>query len=374
MSSSSGQSSSISRLEEDVQPSPKRRKNSSAKSRENQENGFNSNSNSEPTPSLPTKRLNAPTTQVTDNHDNGNIVSSTTTATTTTAPKERDTATETTPNTVSGTEVVNGAVVTRAENSNDGAESKPANGQAGAETTDQSVRRNQFGEVSDGHMSLEDWLEQWRKGKTRFTMKVPNRMLVKHHGKLVEGKTNPVFFLPCCGKSLDIKWLSDKGYSVVGVEIAEMACRQFFDGHDIKYEEEDIKDGPQGKLFKGIDCDIRLYSCDFFSVTSALIGQFDCIWDRGSYAAMNPSDRQRYCDVISKLLKDDGRYLLDCFELEHSVFAGPPHTTDPKDLERYFDSFDVNQIEHVDAMNDWTRSWGVEYFYQNDFILTHKKK
>eukprot|EP00057_Strongylocentrotus_purpuratus_P003075 XP_003725864.2 PREDICTED: uncharacterized protein LOC100892034 [Strongylocentrotus purpuratus] len=249
MSGSSAVPSSISRLEEDgSQPSPKRRKNSSTKSREN---GFNNiSSNSEPTSSHPTTCPDATTTK---GVDNGNIVSSTSTATTTTTSKERDTSTEATPKSVSGTEVVNGDVITKAENANEEkaeSKSKSANGQTGAEKKDQSLRRNQFGEVSDGHMALEDWLEQWKKGKTRFTMKVPNRMLVKHYDKLVEGKTNPVFFLPCCGKSLDIKWLADKGHSVVGVEIAEMACRQFFESHDLKYEEEEIKDGPKGKLFK----------------------------------------------------------------------------------------------------------------------------
>lgn len=174
MSGSSAVPSSISRLEEDgSQPSPKRRKNSSTKSREN---GFNNiSSNSEPTSSLPQTCPDATTKGV----DNGNIVSSTSTATTTTTPKERDTAaTETTPKSVSGTEVVNGDVTTKAVNANEEkaeSKSKSANGQAEAEKKDQSLRRNQFGEVSDGHMALEDWLEQWRKGKTRFTMKVPNR-------------------------------------------------------------------------------------------------------------------------------------------------------------------------------------------------------
>lgn len=175
MSGSSAVPSSISRLEEDgSQPSPKRRKNSSTKSREN---GFNNiSSNSEPTSSLPPT---CPDATATKGVDNGNIVSSTSTATTTTTPKERDTAaTETTPKSVSGTEVVNGDVTTKAVNANEEkveSKSKSANGQAEAEKKDQSLRRNQFGEVSDGHMALEDWLEQWRKGKTRFTMKVPNR-------------------------------------------------------------------------------------------------------------------------------------------------------------------------------------------------------
>ena len=29
-------------------------------------------------------------------------------------------------------------------------------------------RKNQFGETSDGHMTLSDWLKQWDNGRTKF--------------------------------------------------------------------------------------------------------------------------------------------------------------------------------------------------------------
>ena len=40
----------------------------------------------------------------------------------------------------------------------------------------------------------------------------------------------------------------------------------------------------------------------------------------------------------------------------------------------YADTFNVEQLEDVDVMNDWSRSWGVTYFYENDYMLTHKTK
>ncbi len=82
----------------------------------------------------------------------------------------------------------------------------------------------------------------------------------------------------------------------------------------------------------------------------------------------------RYRDVIVDVLKPSGRYLLDIFEVPHDVFCGPPHSLDPEELKLlYGGSFEIEQLEHVDAMNPWSKSWGVSYFYENDFLLTWKK-
>ncbi|XP_072170596.1 thiopurine S-methyltransferase-like [Diadema setosum] len=370
MSSSADITSSDKRVEEGAQPNPKRRKSSSANSFAN---GHNRKGDSADTSATPATVTTKPKSTPTDSNFSERVASSS--ATYSGAEAE---SVDTTPSAMAGTvpsnSTVNGTVQVDGDSNLADSERRSTNGDSQSTAAGQSLRRNQFGEVSDGHMSLDDWLEQWRRGKTRFTMKVPHRMLVKHIGRLVEGRTKPSFFVPCCGKTLDLKWLADKGYSVTGVEIAETACRQFFEEHDLQFTVEDVDDHVGGSLFKAVDCDVRIYCCDFFKITSDLIGQFDCIWDRGSYAAMNPSDRPRYCDVISKLLHQKGSYLLDCFELEHSVFAGPPHNAPPGEVERLFDSFVVEQIEHVDAMTDWTRSWGVEYFFENDFIIKHKSE
>ena len=36
-------------------------------------------------------------------------------------------------------------------------------------------------------------------------------------------------FVPLSGKSLDMVWLAEQGHRVLGVELSELAVRQFFD-------------------------------------------------------------------------------------------------------------------------------------------------
>ncbi|XP_071807487.1 thiopurine S-methyltransferase-like [Asterias amurensis] len=235
------------------------------------------------------------------------------------------------------------------------------------------VKKNQDGDVATGYVTAQDWKKKWESGKTRFHNQKVHRMLTKHIHRLVEGMNEPRMLIPLCGKTLDMVWFLDRGYSVVGCEIAELGVKQFFTENEIEYTTETLKD-TDGLVYKGKDKDVTIYVTDFFTLTSALIGQFDCIWDRGSLAAINPDDRKRYRDVICDVLKPSGRYLLDIFEIPHDVFCGPPHNLDPEELKLlYGGSFEIEQLEHVDAMNPWSKSWGVTYFYENDFLLTWKK-
>lgn len=233
-------------------------------------------------------------------------------------------------------------------------------------------RKNQFGELSDGQMTLNDWVTQWDKGRTKFHRPSVHPMLDKHVDLLVDGKDKPRCFLPLCGKSIDLKWLLDRGYDVVGCEIAEIGIKQFFEEHSIAYKTETVE-GIGGTVYKGVDKDIAIYACDFFKLTSAIIGEIDCIWDRGSMAAINPEDRQRYADVITGVLKTDGRYLLDMFQLEHDTFVGPPHNFEPEEAQTlYGQKLTIKQVEHKDSMGPWQKTWGTSYFYENVFLLTPK--
>ncbi|XP_072026650.1 probable thiopurine S-methyltransferase [Amphiura filiformis] len=233
-------------------------------------------------------------------------------------------------------------------------------------------RKNQFGEISDGHMKLGDWVTQWENGRTKFHKSAVHPMLLKHIDRLVEGKDKPRFYLPLCGKSVDLKWLLDRGYAVIGCEIAELGIQQFFEEHDIKYKTEKMTE-IEGTVYKGTDDDITIYSCDFFKLTSAIMSKVDCIWDRGSMAAINPEDRQKYSEVIIELMKPDSRYLLDMFQLEHHTFAGPPHNFEPEDAQKlYGTKCTVEHLENVNVMCAWQKTWGTSYFYENDFFITPK--
>ena len=47
----------------------------------------------------------------------------------------------------------------------------------------------------------------------------------------------------------------------------------------------------------------------------------------------------RYADVITGVLKTDGRYLLDMFQLEHDTFVGPPHNFEPEEAQTLYGKY-----------------------------------
>ncbi|XP_006825177.1 thiopurine S-methyltransferase-like [Saccoglossus kowalevskii] len=233
-------------------------------------------------------------------------------------------------------------------------------------------RKNQFGDHDDDYMTVETWRKRWRKGQTKFHLEKVHPILQKHYSWLTKEEEKQRFFLPLCGKSLDLKWLVDKGHVVVGNECSAEGVKQFFDEHDLEYTVEPIED-ISGDIHQAKNLDVTIYCCDFFLITPEIIGTFDAVWDRGSLAAIHPEDRKKYADVFFPLLKKDGRCLLDLFQVDHEHFAGPPHTFPPEELQTLLGKhLQVELVNTRDALTSWQKEWGVAYFIQNDYYITHK--
>ena len=67
-----------------------------------------------------------------------------------------------------------------------------------------------------------------------------NYNLLKHYPNIQPaGEPLRKILVPMAGKTVDIKWLADKGHEVVAVEISQSACREVFQRDDIPFEELD---------------------------------------------------------------------------------------------------------------------------------------
>uniref|UniRef100_A0A3Q2CGL9 Thiopurine S-methyltransferase, tandem duplicate 1 n=1 Tax=Cyprinodon variegatus TaxID=28743 RepID=A0A3Q2CGL9_CYPVA len=86
-------------------------------------------------------------------------------------------------------------------------------------------------------MELSEWEQRWQENRTGFHQLEVHKMLQNNYDKVVNGRSGVRFFFPLCGKAVDMKWLADLGHSVVGVEISEMAIRQFFQENNLTYSE-----------------------------------------------------------------------------------------------------------------------------------------
>lgn len=235
-------------------------------------------------------------------------------------------------------------------------------------------RLNQFGDYEDvTNMTVDDWEYRWKLEQTQFHVQRVHPMLQKHLEKLTQGKIRQRIFLPLCGKSIDIKWLSDQGHEVVGNEAVAMGCQQFFEEQNIPYKIEPLND-INGDVYKATDgSSITLYRCDFFDMSRDLCGQFDAVWDRGSFVAIPVADRKRYATKIQSLLKDDSRYLLDCFLIDNDVFGGPPFNCEEEDVKKNFGEIcSVKKVDIKDVFGKWQESWGVKSFFEEVYFLEPK--
>ena len=107
------------------------------------------------------------------------------------------------------------------------------------------------------------------------------------------GKSAPEdcrFFVPLCGKTIDLLFLRQKGFTVVGCEGVEQACKDFFVENSIESEKTDLGDGFTS--FSDKSGKLKIVCGDYFKLTPEVLGgKFDCVWDRGSLVAI-PRERR----------------------------------------------------------------------------------
>ena len=220
---------------------------------------------------------------------------------------------------------------------------------------------------------LQDWIDRWTQQQIGFHEGHPNKLLVKHVDRMLDGRSEIRILLPLCGKSIDIKWLYDEGHTVVGVECSEQALQEFFHENNVKYIVEK-EDEIEGKLYKSLDDRIRLYCCDFFKFTCDVEADFQGVYDRGAFVAINGSDREKYAMLMTMLLGPDCRYLLQAYDYDPAKYQGPPHyVSEGEILTLYEAKCKIKQLDLRDALSDKQRNeWGLDKFDEKLFLIQPK--
>jgi len=76
-------------------------------------------------------------------------------------------------------------------------------------------------------MKKDFWLERWERAEIGFHQDEINPYLRRFWPELKVAHGGEVF-VPLCGKSLDMVWLRQQGCYVLGVELSQIAVRDFF--------------------------------------------------------------------------------------------------------------------------------------------------
>lgn len=186
-----------------------------------------------------------------------------------------------------------------------------------------------------GVNSLEDWSNKWREGVTGWHLKEVNPLLIKHFDLLTDGRQNVSAFVPLCGKSVDLKWIHERGHRVIGLEFDAKVVEELFAESGIAVAE--VTKCGELQMFSNRDQSFRVYQGDFFAFRPEFeSGPFDAIWDRAALVAINLSDRCCYVSIMKSVMAPSCRYLLATVDYDTSEYTGPPHAFSEEALQNLF--------------------------------------
>jgi len=176
------------------------------------------------------------------------------------------------------------------------------------------------------------WHSRWENDQIGFHTKQANPLLVDFFAKLSIDKGSRVF-VPLCGKTLDMHWLLNQGYHVIGAELSKKAIDQLFDELGIKPKISTI-DKLDHYSAEGID----IYVGDIFHLKGDMIGKIDAIYDRAALVALPLEMRKSYTNHLMKIT-NKAQQLLICFEYDQALMDGPPFSISEDEVKMHYEKY-----------------------------------
>jgi len=172
-----------------------------------------------------------------------------------------------------------------------------------------------------------------------------------------------------CGKAGDLMYLYNEGHTVTGVEGVPFVVEQFFRENKLDYEKISMPE-IKGWKFKTKDGRLCIYACDYFSLTPALVGEVDAVYDRGALESINVGDRQAYVKLMQQIIGKDFRYVLNAYEYDDSMFQGPPRNLPRDEVFNLFADFaEVDILEEVDKSDEGADRFNLEWMVKVIYTL-----
>ncbi len=137
--------------------------------------------------------------------------------------------------------------------------------------------------------------------------------------------------VPLCGKSLDLLWLRDQGYSVIGVELSDIALQAFCMENGVPARRRRL---PEFDLYAAPN--LELYRGDFFSVDLPMLGNVAAVYDRAALISWAPALRVPYVEHLAMLTQPGTGTLLITLEYAQGQMAGPPFSVDGDEVQRLY--------------------------------------
>ena len=211
------------------------------------------------------------------------------------------------------------------------------------------------------------WESRWQEDRIGFHLKEVNPYLIKFSDQLLFQNPDRVF-VPLCGKTLDLCWLTKKTKKVIGIELVKKAVQDFFAENNIAYlvqQEETFQ--------KFTSKSIEIYLGDFFELKPEDTPPFKAIYDRASIIALEELDRRKYVNHLIPFLDPAGRILLITLEYNQNQMEGPPYSVPGEEIESLFSPLgSLKLLETCDVLDDRFRKKGLTQLLEHVFLIEKK--
>ena len=206
------------------------------------------------------------------------------------------------------------------------------------------------------------WHDRWKNKLTRWHRAEYNDLMLKHWPSLNAPDGSEVL-VPLCGKSLDMLWLAEQGYSIVGLEMVEQAIHTFFNENQLSPESTQF-----GKLVKHSSPPFTIFQGDVFALEAGTV-QADAWYDRAAMVAIPPSTRESYVQQIRQQTKPGAVGLLITLTYPQHEGDGPPFSLADEDAFSLFsEGFEIERLEVIDVSDEKDR--GVSSVTSSVFKIT----
>lgn len=193
-------------------------------------------------------------------------------------------------------------------------------------------------------MDASFWLDKWQSNQIGFHADEPHPLLVAHWDAL-DLPSDARVFAPLCGKSPDLLWLRRRGHPVVGIELSEIAVRDFYRENAL---EPAIESTATGHRFEAGG--ITIHRGDFFALTPQQLGPIDAIYDRAALIALPPEMRMSYVAHLGALAGNSARALmLITVGYDETQISPPPFVVPHAEVASGFEGWHMTRHEPLPA-------------------------
>lgn len=213
---------------------------------------------------------------------------------------------------------------------------------------------------------MTDWIKRWQTGQTRWQQSKHNLRLKKWlpHLSLPLGSC---VFVPLCGKSLDMIYLLEQGFEVIGVELSELAVQDFFKQHQLHYATRQVN-GLKYYQAEGI----QIFVGDFFHTSKKMLSQVNCVYDRASLIALPADIRVKYAQHLKTVLPKKVSILLLTMNYPQMQKSGPPFAVSPDEVGQLFqDGFVCEVLEKIQDLDNEPKfiAAGVDFLEKSSYKI-----